>query len=246
MVGCMINLRFLAFALFSVWVSMGCLLASEPNKGGWQASLEISTKHVWRGLEFGSSPILFPGLTYRHGGFSAYAMGGYATNASHQEVDFGVSYSFKNWTLGLNDYYYPSNVGESDSYFNYNRQQSKHWVELYATYSGTKLPIWMTLTTFVYGADKQPSGKQAYSTYCELGYIHQINPQSSLSAIAGFSPNKSFYSAYDSYFAWTTFTLRYSHDVRIGSYTLPVSVSYLFNPHIKKSFFSCSIVLKTP
>lgn len=222
------------------------LFASEPAKTSWQGSIEISTKHVWRGLEFGDSPVLFPSLTYTRGGISAYAMGGYATNASHQEVDFGASYSFKNWTIGFNDYYYPTKAGEPDTYFNYSPKSSNHWVELYTTYTGTKLPIWMTLTTFIYGADKLDNSKQAYSTYCELGYIHSLTPQSSLTFIAGFSPNKSFYSGYEHSFAWSTLTLRYSQDIKIGSYTLPVSASYLFNPYNKKSFFSCSIILKTP
>lgn len=241
----MIHFRFVVILILAVWASVGSLWASEPNKGSWQASLELSTKHVWRGLEFGNSPILFPALTYSRGGFSAYAMGGYATNASHQEVDFGASYSLKNWTIGFNDYYYPTVAGEADNYFDYSSRSSKHWVELYATYTGSKLPIWATLTTFVYGADKLPNGSQAYSTYFELGYTHQLNSESSLSLIAGLSPNKSFYSNYESTFAWSTLTLRYSHDIKIGSYTLPVSASYLFNPYIKKSFFSCSIILKT-
>lgn len=242
----MIRFRFVAFVVLAVWMSAGFLCASEPPKGAWQPSLEISTKHVWRGLEFGTSPVLFPALTYTRGDFSAYAMGGYATNGSHQEVDFGVSYTFKNWTLGLNDYYYPSQVGEVDNYFDFSNSKSRHWGEVYVTYTGSKIPFWATLTTFVYGTDKLDNGNNAYSTYLELGYTQRITDESNLTLIGGLSPNRGFYTGYQSTFAWPTLTLKYSHDIKIGSYTLPVSASWLFNPHIKKSFFSCSIILKTP
>lgn len=60
-------------------------------------------------------------------------MGGYATNGSHQEVDLGVSYT-KNWlTVAVNDYYYPTAVGEQDRYFEFAKGKTGHSVEAAVT-----------------------------------------------------------------------------------------------------------------
>lgn len=50
------------------------------------ASLELQTKYVWRGIEYGTAPTLFPSLSYSTAGFNAYVMGGYSWNGSHSEV----------------------------------------------------------------------------------------------------------------------------------------------------------------
>lgn len=83
----------------------------------FSASVEFTTKYMWRGIEYGTSPVFLPMLSYDYKGLNVYAMGGYATNGSHQEVDFGISYNYKWLTIGVNDYYYPTAVGEKDNYF---------------------------------------------------------------------------------------------------------------------------------
>lgn len=235
----------LVLLAFGILISNVVVFASEEDGADhWKASLEISSKHVWRGLEFGNSPVLFPQLSYTNGGFWAYAMGGYATNGTHQEVDFGVSCTLRALTLGVNDYYYPSSVGASDTYFDYS-QRSKHWVELYATYQHPKVPFWCMLSSFVYGPDRY-GDRRAYSTYLELGYAYALSKQSSLVLSAGISPNRSFYNGYERASSWSSLVLKYTQDIRIGGYTLPISASYIFNPSIQKSAFSCSIILQTP
>lgn len=74
----------------------------------FSASLELSTKYMWRGIEYGTAPTVFPMIGYNTHGFNAFAMGAYAIDGSHQEVDFGVSYTASEFTIGVSDYYYPS------------------------------------------------------------------------------------------------------------------------------------------
>ena len=57
----------------------------------FSASLELSTKYLWRGIEYGTAPTVFPMIGYNTPGFNVFAMGGYAIDGSHQEVDLGVS-----------------------------------------------------------------------------------------------------------------------------------------------------------
>ena len=103
----------------------------------FSASLELSTKYMWRGIEYGTAPTLFPMIGYNTHGFNAFAMGGYAIDGSHQEVDLGVSYTASEFTVGVSDYYYPSSVGEKDQYFKLSNRETGHWVEAYATWAGT-------------------------------------------------------------------------------------------------------------
>lgn len=81
----------------------------------FSASLELSTKYMWRGIEYGTAPTVFPMISYNTHGFNAFAMGGYAIDGSHQEVDLGVSYTASEFTVGVSDYYYPSSVGKKTS-----------------------------------------------------------------------------------------------------------------------------------
>lgn len=97
----------------------------------FSASLELSTKYMWRGIEYGTAPTVFPMIGYNTHGFNAFAMGGYAIDGSHQEVDLGVSYTASEFTVGVSDYYYPSSVGEKDQYFKLSNRETGHWVEAY-------------------------------------------------------------------------------------------------------------------
>ena len=107
----------------------------------FSASVEFTTKYMWRGIEYGTSPVFLPMLSYDYKGLNVYAMGGYATNGSHQEVDFGISYNYKWLTIGVNDYYYPTAVGEKDNYFVFKNRETGHYVEAVATAEGCKLNV---------------------------------------------------------------------------------------------------------
>ena len=190
----------------------------------FSSSLELSTKYMWRGIEYGTAPTLFPMIGYNTHGFNAFAMGGYAIDGSHQEVDLGVSYSTSEFTIGVSDYYYPSAVGEKDGYFKLNNRNTGHWVEAYATWTGTKIPLWITLSSYIFGADKNEDGKQMYSSYAEVANL-----------------NKGFYTGYQSGFNVVNINAKYSTSFKFGNYKLPVSASYVLNPYKNKSFFSMSL-----
>ena len=84
----------------------------------------------------------------------------------------GVSYTWKGLSIGFNDYYYPTTNSSEDTYF-CGGKNTGHWLEAVITYSPKKIPVWITVSNFFYGADKYTDSngkeKQAYSTYVELG-----------------------------------------------------------------------------
>lgn len=225
-----------------------CAFAEETNVNSeanskllshFSAGLELQTKYVWRGIEYGTAPTIFPTLSYSIEGFSVYGMGGYAWNGSHAEVDMGVSYSRWGITLGINDYYYPTSVGETDHYFNYKGKETGHWFEGTLTYSPEIIPVWATLSTYFAGADKRPdSGKQAWSTYAEIGGSYDFKYDMHISLAVGAALNKSFYNDYEHGFSVCNVNLRYGKDFTAGAFTFPLGVSFVINPFKNKTYFS--------
>ena len=87
----------------SLVVIIPSLFAKDSTKvaSPFSASLELSTKYMWRGIEYGTAPTVFPMIGYNTCGFNAFAMGAYAINGSHQEVDLGESYTVSESTIGV-------------------------------------------------------------------------------------------------------------------------------------------------
>ena len=234
--------RYIILLVFLVTLMPG-LLANDSTKvvSPFSASLELTTKYMWRGIEYGTAPTLFPMIGYCYKGFNAFAMGGYAVNGSHQEVDLGVSYTANEFSFGVSDYYYPSAVGEKDGYFKLSNRNTGHWVEAYASWNGKKIPLWVTVSTYVFGADKNEDGKQMYSAYAEVGYTHSFNDNNSLSLCVGANLNKSFYTEYQSGFNVVNINAKYRTAFKFGKFHLPVSAGYILNPYKNKSFFTMSL-----
>ena len=234
--------RYIILLVFLVTLMPG-LLANDSTKvvSPFSASLELTTKYMWRGIEYGTAPTVFPMIGYCYKGFNAFAMGGYAVNGSHQEVDLGVSYTANEFSFGVSDYYYPSAVGEKDGYFKLSNRNTGHWVEAYASWNGKKIPLWVTVSTYVFGADKNEDGKQMYSAYAEVGYTHSFNENNSMSLCVGANLNKSFYTEYQSGFNVVNINAKYRTAFKFGKFHLPVSAGYILNPYKNKSFFTMSL-----
>lgn len=105
------------------------------------ASVEFMSKYVWRGLEYGTAPVTAPMIVYGYKGFNVFVMGAYAFDGSHQEVDYGLSYTIKGFTLGVSDYYYPTEVGGYDHFFEYRPNKTNHSIEAYFTAAPFDLPF---------------------------------------------------------------------------------------------------------
>lgn len=210
----------------------------------FSASVEFTTKYMWRGIEYGTSPVFFPMLSYDYKGLNIYAMGGYATNGSHQEVDLGISYNYKWLTVGFNDYYYPTAVGEKDDYFVFRNRETGHYVEAVVTVTPQKVPVYLTLSSYVFGADKKPNGNQAFSSYAEIGYNHRFKEDKTMTLLIGAELNKGFYTDYEKGFSVCNIAAKYAASLPLGKYRLPVCVSLVFNPYKEKAYFTFSAYLR--
>lgn len=212
-------------------------------KSPFGLGLDVQTKYVWRGMEMmteDAAPVLFPSVNYSWNGLYVYFMGGYAINGKYAEVDAGISYTFKDFTLGVYDYYYPTVDSESDEYISGGRNTG-HWLEACLTYAPSKVPLWVSLSNFFYGADKYDDEKgedrQAYSTYLEVGTYYDFLRNNRISFCVGASLNKSCYNDYEHDFSVCNLDLKYTYNVNFKSgWTLPLSVEYIYNPVFDKSY----------
>ena len=103
-----------------------------------------------------------------------------------------------------------------------------------------KVPLWLTLSTYVFGADKKLNGGQAFSSYAEAGYTHAFDDNNALSLAVGANLNKGFYTDYEKGFNVVNITLKYTTSFTFGKFKLPVSASYILNPYKEKSYFTFS------
>ena len=250
-----IALAIMAIATTSFAQSEQETVSSETPKNSWGAKLKesnfhlglaLQTKYIYRGMEMmtdESAPLLFPTVYYSNSGFNAYVIGGYAINGKYAMVNLGLSYTYKWITVALNDYYYPTTTTPIDQYFNFKKDATGHLLEAVVTIAPEKIPAYLTVSNFFYGADKRLDGKQAYSTYAELGTYYDFLNDHKLSLAVGAALNKSTYNGYDKDFSICNIELKYTYNATIKNFSLPLSVAYILNPVYEKSYvnFSTSI-----
>lgn len=248
----------------SIFASLICLLLATPTiysqetadsqqtKNNWGGKLikspfglglDMQTKYVWRGMEMmteDAAPVLFPSVNYSRDGLYVYAMGGYAINGKYAEVDLGISYTLKDFTLGFNDYYYPSVDSAEDRYFG-GGKHTGHWLEAMLTYAPERIPLIVTVSNFFAGNDKYIDSagkeKQAYSTYVELGTYYDFLEANRIAINVGAALNRSCYNGYEHDFSVCNLELKYTYTVHFNSgWTLPLNAAYIYNPVRDKSF----------
>jgi hypothetical protein len=230
-------------------------LSSEVQKNNWGAKLkesnfhlclDLQTKYIWRGVEMmteNSAPVLFPGIFYSNKGFYVYVLGGYAINGKWSCITYGINYTYKWLTVGVNDYYYPTTTSPIDQYFNYKPRETGHLLEAVVTIAPEKVPLWLTVSNFFYGADRyivtdsdsNLNVKQAYSTYAELGTYYDFLNAHRLSLALGAALNKSCYNGYQKGFSICNIELKYTYNLAIKDFILPLSAMFIYNPVCNKA-----------
>lgn len=225
---------------------------STTEKNNWGAKLkespfglglDIQTKYMWRGMEMmteDAAPVLFPSFNYSYKGLFIYAMGGYAINGKYAEVDLGASYTWKGFTIGFNDYYYPTVDSNKDEYFG--GHNNGHWLEAYVKYAPEMVPIIATLSNFFAGGNdryvnEKGEEKQAYSTYLEVGTYYDFLNNNRITLTCGMALNKSCYNGYEHNISVCNIEAKYTYNVQFkNGWTLPLSAAYIYNPVFDKSF----------
>ncbi len=189
-------------------------------------NLDIMSRYVWRGADFGNSPSLQPEITYTYGGLEIGTWAALATTGDPDgyEVDWFVSYTFEtgagDLSLQLTDYTFP--IPGAGDYFS----SEAHYLEAGVGFSGiADLPLAIFAGMFLTNDDDN-------SIYLELAYDSEpigffIGMTPTESALYGTSGPAIINTGIN---AGKTF--RISESFEIG-----LSTSVILNPYAEDLFF---------
>lgn len=222
----------------------------EPAKENpFGINVDLMSRYVWRGQDFGAAPSIQPSLSYSKWGFTIGAWGAYTfnnVNSNVQEVDLYLSYSFLEsmFSLTVTDYFFPAEMVDYN-YFDYKDLTTGHVFEGAIAFNGTeKLPLSVMLATNFYGSDARrvnddgSIGSLQYSTYAELGYSFNY-----FNVFMGFNLttpdlDKGESGYYGDSFGVVNLGLSTSKQIKITeNFSLPLSLALITNPQKEKIYF---------
>ena len=208
-------------------------------------SVELYSAYIWRGDKVCGTQFS-PCINFNYGRWRLQSFGFLAIDNSYKEIDWDLSYSFKDFSLHFADYFYHgSGYPRPENYFDFSKARSTHVLEGIVCYEPEALPIAARWFTFVFGswlplADGSP-GRNAFSSYLELEAYHKFDAGGKLSLFCGSSVLKGAYTAYTRDFAVIHLELRYTRDLEIGAVRSPVTASYTVNPYARTSFLNAGV-----
>ena len=213
-------------------VSLSLVKAESPVTVG----VDLYSRYVWRGSDFGNSPSIQPTLKYTAGGFSAGVWGSYSTLGTYKETDLFVSYTLPfGLTIGATDFFMPTGAtGESADYFNVDSLTS-HVFEVNAAYTikGFTFLGSYCINEAKYGG----AGAQGGDTYVEAKYTLE----SGVNFFAGAGNGWYTYDyalGEDNGFALCNVGVGATKTIKItDSFSIPVNGSFIVNPEKKDVHF---------
>ncbi len=234
--------RSLLLLSIAVLSTLNVQAEEKSKKTDVSISVDVVSRHVWRGRMTGNSPCIEPTLNFQTGKFSYGVWGSYALDESYQEVDFYVSYNTPLFQFSLYDFYCPNANFKDSDFFDFNSDKSVHFFDAVAKYKGSdKFPISITTSVLFYGEyDRTEANNQRFSTYLELGYSNYIGGKK-VSWAAGMTPAKGFY-ADDLNLVNVSMTV-YDKIEFSKAYSLPIRAGLILNPVQEKLLFSFAFTI---
>lgn len=222
--------------VFVALFSLTAINAQEESGSSLDLGLDVQSRYIWRGLQFGgSSPSLQPYVEVTTGKFAFGAWGAYSTGGvtSGQEADLYATFNATdNFSITLTDYFFPSEGGSMD-YLKYNG----HVLELMLGYTAGDFGF--TLATNIAGnADLDSNGDQAYSTYAEISYGTTIGSADfGIFAGAVFMDDAGYYLTSGS--GLINLGISAAKEIKItDSFSLPVNAALTVNPDAENVYLT--------
>jgi hypothetical protein len=212
-------------------------------QGSFNTGADIVSSYVWRGVPQDrtvegnpslGSPNIQPYVSFTTGGLTIGSWASSSFLGNVKEVDLYATYAFTPaLALTVTDY----NWSFANSYFKYDTG-TDHIFE--ATLAYTKKAFSVSLNTMFAGADTLSSGKNAFSSYAELGY--QVCPAAKIFIGAALTESPLVY--YTTGFGITNVGIKISKSIEItDKFSLPVYGILGANPYAKNAFFVAGITL---
>jgi hypothetical protein len=214
---------------------------------------EVVSRYVWRGINLGgSTPHVQPWAEYSFGetGLALGAWGSYSLGAgAGTEADLYLSYTPIDWlNITVTDYFFPADEPfERSDYFNYKKDETGHTIEAMLTLGGSdNFPFYATFAMNIYGADGVDArGKNLNAKYLELGYNSTIWDYD-ISAFAGAcldnpDTDNGGEGWYGDSAGLINLGVSIGKPINIGTLSIPVSTSLVFNPEAGNIFIVLGI-----
>ena len=231
---------------FKVYAACSALalpfVANAQDKVEVTVGADLVSGYIWRGQDLGGAAIQ-PSVGVAYKGISLSAWGSYGLTGKEatKELDFTLSYSVGNFTVGITDYFCVSGTSNCPvKYFLYDSDRTAHVFEANVGYDFGILSLnWFTNFAGADGVNK--SGKRAYSSYVEIGVpfkLGGINWEATLAAV----PYATDYYADASGFAVTNVSVKASKEINITStFSLPLFAALTANPSTQSLYFTAGI-----
>ncbi|MCP4726898.1 MAG: hypothetical protein GY863_17795 [bacterium] len=202
------------------------------------AGVDIMSRYVWRGMDFGNCPSLQPGLSFSYGNFEAGFWGAYTFTddaSGADENDIWMSYTVElpnsvSISALVTDYYFP-NAGVN--FFNYNNHDDPegsgaHTLEAGLSISG---PETFPISVSGYVNFHNDAGN---NVYFEVSYSFPALDLF-IGGTPGSTENPGYYGAED--FSIINIGVSASKDLKMSKeFSLPLSFSWVVNPRLEASY----------
>jgi len=225
------------FFILAVLLMILNLKSYSQEEPKWDANIgaDLVSRYIWRGLASSKTPAIQPYLEVSKGGFALGTWASYTIGEEPiQEIDLYLAYTIGGVTIMLTDYFAYADTLSSYDYFNFGSRSTSHLLDAQIIYEGPEsFPIKATLSTLFFGADKNASEENNYSTYIELAYAFNIN-EYSFSPFIGMNANAGLY---NSKVGVVNCGISGKKEIQVNDhFTLPICVSFISNPLDKNTF----------
>ena len=190
--------------------------------------------YVWRGADQQAGFCVQPSLTFSYAGFALNFWGSqtlskWTDGKGQKEVDINLSYTYRNFTVSLSDYWW---AGTAATYGDY---QNDHYFEAGLKYNfGEKFPLELAWNTMFAGADRNEQGKLMASTYISASYPIALPADITVTPSVGFTPWKGLYwdkAAFTDVKVAAARSFQLKNNLRI-----PVSVQLIYSPIFDRAY----------
>ena len=206
--------------------------------------LDLVSRYVWRGIDFGASPAVQPYVEYSIGKgnftWGIGVWGSYAfTGPAASEFDIYSYIGVGPVTLTFTDYFFPGEAWGGDAYFTHGSDNGTGHVYELMLSAGGDFPLYGTAAINLGGADTQ------FSSYFELGAT--VYDGIDLFVGAAYDNMSGYYMARPKgktyKFNVINVGMSASYDIEVKKVTIPISASVVFNPEARNAWFVVGIGL---
>lgn len=205
--------------------------------------VDVMSRYIWRGVDYGNAPSFQPAITLTFGGFSlgtwaAYSFASNAQTPAFAEHDLWAGYTLSTpvggFSLFYTDYFYPS---AGLPYFNFSSNGGAHVLEGGVGYAG---PESVPLTFSVYmNFHNDPDN----SVYIYAAYPFSIE-EYTLTLFAGATPTTSAWYVTTEKAGLINAGITLSRTIKITeSFSLPITASYMMNTVLEQSYLVVGVSL---